>query len=145
MALKIGNDYLVWVAAPGGTPTYAVFAGQQDGSIGGTVSMTDASHKTSGGYALKVPGLTDSPIDLSFVAELPDTGGYTVVETAFKNKTQVLVQVRKDGTSGAADDAIFACSMWVGELSVNFATNGVVGGSVKFEPAAAPTIPLTLV
>lgn len=144
MAVKIGNDYLVWVAAPGGSPTYARVAGQQDGSFGGTRATADASHKTSGGVALKVPGLLDLPINLSFVADLPDANGYGVVETAFKAGTPVLVAIRKGGATATSSDNVFLCSMYVTELSINAATNDAVKGTMKFEPESAPTTNLTL-
>jgi hypothetical protein len=144
MALLIGNNYNIWVSATIGG-TYARFAGQQNGSLGGTRQTADASHKTSGGVALRVPGLIDYPIDLTFVADSPDTGGYTVVETAFKNGTTVGVAIRKDGAAGDATDNVFLCEMIVTALSIDFALNGVVSGSVKFEPFAAPTTNLTLV
>jgi hypothetical protein len=143
MAIKIGNDYNVWTSATIGG-TYARFAGQQNGSLGGTRQTADASHKTSGGVALRVPGLIDFPIDLTFVADLPDTGGYTVVETAFKAGSTVGVAIRKDGAAGDATDNIFLCEMIVTALNIDFALNGVVGGTVKFEPFAAPVTSLTL-
>ena len=143
MAIKIGNDYNVWVSATIGG-TYARVAGQQDGSLGGTRQTADASHKTSGGVALKIPGLIDFPIDLAFVADLPDANGYTVAETAFKNGTPIGVSVRKGGPTATASDDVFKCLMYVTGLSVDFALNGAVGGSMKFEPAEAPVTNLSL-
>jgi hypothetical protein len=143
MAIKIGNDYNVWTAATIGG-TYARFAGQQDGSLGGTRATADASHKTSGGVALRVPGLIDFPIDLSFVADLPDTGGYDVVQTAFKSGAAIGVAIRKGGATGAVGDNIFLCEMIVTALNIDLSLNGVVSGTVKFEPFAAPVTSLTL-
>lgn len=146
MTVLIGNNYLVWVAAPGGSPTYAVFGGQQNGSLGATRETADASHKTSGGVALSVPGLRSYPITLSFVADLPDAGGYSVVESAYKSASgSVLLQVRKGGAAGASPaDVIFACEMYVTQLTVDLSLNGVVSGTVTFVPKAAPTTDLTL-
>lgn len=144
MGVKIGNNYLVHVAAPGQTPVFGLFAGQQDGDLGGSRQSIDASHKTSGGVALKIPGLLDIPLNLAFVAELPDADGYTIVETAFKAGTPVLVQVRKNGILGVDADKIFACSMYVMSLPVKFGLNGTVSGTVGFEPEAEPTMALTL-
>ena len=143
MAVKIGNEYNVWTSATIGG-TYARFGGQQDGSLGGTRQTADASHKTSGGVSLKVPGLIDFPIDLAFVADLPDAGGYGVVETAFKNGTTIGVAIRKGGATATVTDNVFLCEMYVTALNINFALNGVVSGSAKFEPAVAPTTNLTL-
>lgn len=143
MALKLGNNYVVFVSATIGG-TYALLAGQQNGSLGGTRATADASHKTSGGVALKVPGLIDVPVDLTFVAELPDATGYSVVETAFKAGTTVGVAIRKAGATSVVGDNIFLCEMFVTALNVDFALNGVVGGSIKFEPAATPSLNLTL-
>lgn len=143
MALKIGNDYNVWTAATIGG-TYARFAGQQNGSLGGARQTADASHKTSGGVALRVAGLIDVPIDLTFVADLPDTGGYTVVETAFKTGAAIGVAIRKGGAAGAVGDNVFLCEMIITALNIDFALNGVVSGTVKFEPFAAPVTNLTL-
>jgi predicted secreted protein len=145
MATKIGNDYLVWVAAPATTPTYWLFGGQQSGVVSTSREEADASHKTSGGYALSAPGLRRRTITLEFVADLPDTG-YTVVETAEKSSSrEVLVQIRRGGVTGADPaDVIFAGLMGVTALNVNAPLNGVVGGSVTFSTAAAPTFDLTL-
>lgn len=144
MAVKIGNDYMIWVAAAGGSPAYALLGGQQDGSLEMSAQSIDASHKTSGTVALKLPGLRDISINTTFVADLPDTG-YTVVETAHKSRAAMLVQVRKDGAAGTApDDVVFAASFYVNTLSVNAALNGTLNGSVSFELAAVPTTDLTL-
>jgi hypothetical protein len=145
MAVLIGNNYLVWVAAPGGSPTYTTFGGQQDGTLESNRATFDASHKTSGTVALKGPGLRDVTINLNYVADLPDTG-YTVVETAHKGATgRVLVQIRKDGAAGTSpDDVIFAAEMLVTNLSVAQALNGAVSGSVNFELSAVPTTDLVL-
>ena len=145
MAILIGNEYNVWVAAPGGSPTYTRFGGQQDGALESSRATFDASHKTSGTFALKGPGLREVSINMSYVADLPDVG-YTVVETAHKSATgTVLVQVRKDGALGTApDDVIFAGLMLVSSFSANMALNGAVSGSVSMETFAAPTTDLTL-
>ncbi len=144
MSVKIGNNYLVWVAAPGGSPTYARFGGQQGGKLGASRQTADASHKTSGGVALKIPGLLDVPIDMTFVCDLPDVNGYSLVEAAFNAGTAVLVQVRKGGIAGISTDAVFACSMYITSFSVDFALNGSVSGSAKFEAESAPTTLLTM-
>lgn len=141
MALKLGNSYMVWVAAP---TTFALLAGQQDGTLNSTRQTFDASHKTSGSVGLKIPGLRDVSIDLSFVADLPDTGGYTVIETAHKSGAAINVAVRKDGAAGEVADDVFLCSMYVVALNITAATNGALSGTVRFEPAAAPTTDLTL-
>lgn len=145
MAVKIGNDYLLWVAAPGGSPVYSLFGGQQDGSLDGSREVIDASHKTSGGFALKLAGLGERTINLTYVADLPDTG-YTVVETAFKSASGlVLTQIRKGGAAGVAPaDVVFAASMMVTGFTINAQLNGTVSGTVSLELAAAPTTDITL-
>jgi hypothetical protein len=145
MAVKIGNDYMVWVATPAPTPSYSLFGGQQSGAVSNSRQVADASHKTSGGFALTVPGLRSRTITLDFVADLPDTG-YTVVETAEKSSSgEVLVQIRKGGATAVAPaDVIFAGRMRVTALNVNAPLNGVLGGSVTFDTVAAPTTDLTL-
>lgn len=145
MALKIGNDYMVWVAAAGGTPTYGLLGGQQDGSLSVGIREIDGSHKTSGSTDLVLPGNKTYNLPLSFNAELPDATGYSVVETRLKGRLPILVQIRKGGATGASPaDVVFACEMYALNLDLSFPLNGIVSGSMTFKPAAAPTTDLTL-
>lgn len=144
MAVLIGNNYMVWIAVPGETPTYALIAGQQTGSLGATRETIDASHKTSGGVALIIPGLRGYTINLDFVADLPDANGFTVAETAFKAATSVLIELRKGGSTATTSDKIFAGEMYVTSLNPTFGLNGTVSGSITLVPKAAPTTDLTL-
>jgi hypothetical protein len=142
MPVKNGNDNMVWVSAVGGTP--ALLGGQQDHSIEGSQQTIDATHKTSGTVNLTLPANRSISIPVNFVSDLPDAA-YTAVETAHKNRTRVLVQIRKDGALGTApDDVLFAAEMWAVNLQVNSPLNGAVAGSVTFELAAVPTTDLTL-
>ncbi|MCU0892472.1 MAG: hypothetical protein MUE77_12210 [Sandarakinorhabdus sp.] len=145
MAVKNGNDYMVWVAAPATTPSFALMAGQQNLTFETSQQTADASSKTSGTVAIKLPTLREITIGVDFVADLPDAAGYTVVETAHKTQSRVLVQVRKDGATGSApDDVIFQAEMWATNLSVNPGLNAALAGSVQFVLAATPTTDLTL-
>jgi hypothetical protein len=145
MAAKNGNDYQIWVAAPATTPSFALFSGQQNLNIESSQQTADASNKTSGTVAIKIPTLREITIPVDFVADLPNATGYGVVETAHKNQTRVVVQVRKDGDAGTApDDVIFQAEMWATNLSVNAGLNAALSGSVQFVLAATPTTDLTL-
>ena len=143
MAVKLGNDYLIFVATPGGTPSYLMLGGQQSGTFNDARNSSDGSHKTSGGFNLSIAGNRTISIDLGFVADLPDTG-YSLVEAAYAANTPLLVQMRDAGASSAIGDAVFTCEMRAFNRNVETPLNGTVTGSFTFQPSAAPTLDLTL-
>jgi hypothetical protein len=143
MGLRFGNDYLVFVATVAAPTTFAMVGGQQSGDFNDSRASIDGGHKTSGGFNLKKAANRDVSIDLGFVADLPDTG-FTLVETAYNANTEIIVQIRDAGADSTDSDAVFTCRMACLQRNVSTPLNGTVTGSLRFEPAAAPTLDLTL-
>jgi hypothetical protein len=54
------------------------------------------------------------------------------------------VQIRDAGSASVVGDAVFTCLMTQLQRNIEFPLNGVVTGSVRFEPLAAPTINLVI-
>jgi hypothetical protein len=143
MGLRFGNDYLVFVATIAAPTTFSLVGGQQSGTFNDARGSIDGSHKTSGGFNLKRSANRDVSIDMGFIADLPDTG-FTLVETAYNTNANIIVQIRDQGEDSVTGDAIWECEMTIGQRNVETPLNGVVSGSFRFEPAAEPTIDLTL-
>lgn len=144
MALKLGNDYLVWVetAVPG---TYALPSGQQSGELSQSTATFDGTTKDSGGFAVQGVGTTSVSLNTSFLVNLPDTA-YTRLETISNTvpRGAIKVQIRKGGTAGVDADKVFAASFYISDFSASFPQNGFVAVSPKFVLALAPTTSLTL-
>lgn len=143
MALKLGNNYIIFVATIAAPTVFAMIGGQQSGSFGDNRSKIDASHKTSGGINLTVAGNRDVSFDMGFVADLPDAG-YTMVESSYKANLDLIVQLRDAGAASVADDAVFECRMINLQRPIDMPLNGTVTGSFRWEPTAVPTLDLTL-
>lgn len=145
MPVRPSNDYMVWVAAVATPTAFSLLGGQQDLSWESQGQTIDASHKTSGTFALKLRGLRDITTTVQIVTDLPDTG-YTIIETAHKSASgQVVVQIRKDGAAGTApDDVVFQAQMFVASMSISGPLNGVVSGNITFELAGVPAIDMLL-
>lgn len=143
MALRFGNNFLLFVATIAAPTVFSMIGGQQSGDFNDARASIDGSHKTSGGFNLKLAANRDVSIDMGFVAELPDTG-YTLVETAYNANQGIIVQIRDAGEAAAVGDAIWTCQMAIMQRNVATPLNGVVTGSFRFEPSAEPTLDLTL-
>lgn len=143
MALRFGNNYLVFVATAAAPTVFSLLGGQQGGTFNDSRSSIDASHKTSGGVNLRISAQRDIAIDLTFIADLPDTG-YTLIETAYNSNLGVVVQIRDQGSASVVGDAVFTCLMTQLQRNIELPLNGVVSGSVRFEPIAAPTLNLVI-
>lgn len=143
MALRLGNNYIVFVATAAAPTVFSMIGGQQGGEFNDARGSIDGGHKTSGGVNLKLPANRDIAIDLSFVADLPDTG-YSIVQTAYNSNLNVVVQIRDAGAASVVGDAVFTCLMGQFQRNISMPLNGVVSGQLRFEPAAAPTLELVI-
>lgn len=133
MSKGLGNNYLLWVEST--TPgTYNVIKGQQGGTVNRNAAEIDLSTKDDAGYGSSAPGLRSWTIDLTILPNLPDTTGYTRLET-LSNASPVApfnIQIRKGGASGVSGDVVFAGSVY-GNLD-----------STAFEQDAGNTVKVTL-
>jgi hypothetical protein len=139
MAKLLGNNYRLWVetATPG---TYAMILGQQSISTSRAASTIDTSTKDDFPYATAAPGLFAYDVTLTGIATLPDTTGFSFVETKFKAQTSWKFQIRKSGAAGIASDAVFECLCNILELAPSYPQNGTVAYTLKLTLATAPTI-----
>lgn len=138
MATKLGNDYRLWVEST--TPgTYNLVLGQQSLSYGRTANTIDISTKDNTPYAASAPGLFDVSVTLDGIADLPDTTGFTRVETLFKAQTATKFQIRKGGAAGADADKVLAATFYILDFSVDFAQNDAVKYKLALGLASAPT------
>ena len=141
--ILLGNDYLLWIGAPGAAETALEYI-QGQGTCTKTQSQAkiDTGSKTTGGYSTSAPGLKDITLDLDIIVTLPDAGGYTLLETQSNAIPNVPfpVEIRKNGQAGVAADAVFSASMYGTITSTAFTQNDKVAVKVQFLLAAAPTV-----
>jgi predicted secreted protein len=137
MATLLGNNYRLWVeSATAGT--YNLIKGQQSLSYSRKANTIDISTKDNTPYAASAPGLFDVSITLDGIADLPDTTGFTRVETQFKAQAVTKFQIRKNGASGVTGDAVFEASCYILDLSPDFGQNDAVKYTVALGIASAP-------
>ncbi len=138
MTKLLGNDYRLWIES--GTPdTYNLIKGQQTLTVSRTSNKIDTTDKSSGTYATSTPGLMDLTISCEGIADLPDANGFTLLETNFIGQDTKKFQIRKDGASGDGSDVVFAGTMNIDSLNINYGQNDVVKYSTTLSPASAPT------
>jgi predicted secreted protein len=138
---KLGNEYMVWVAAPGATE-FAVVRGQQGVTVNRSATEIDLETKDDEGYGASAFGNKKLSLDLSIIPSLPDANGFTRLETQSNAIPAVPfpVQIRGGGLTGTADMAVFECNMYGNLDSTDFGQNSGVGVKTKLSAAAAPTI-----
>lgn len=137
---KLGSDNMVWVESP--TPgTYNLILGQGDCTVNRSSSDIDLTTKDDGDYGTGAPGPRKLTLDLNIIPKLPDSTGYTRLETLANASPRAPfnIQIRKNGTSGVSGDAIFAGSVYANLDSTTFPHAGAVGVKCTFTAAAAPT------
>lgn len=143
MAKKLGNDYRLWIVASDGT-TFSEVKGQTALSITRQGGLFDTSTKDDGAYATQGPGLKGVSISCTIFPNLPDTTGYTRLETVALASPAVanLFQVRKGGSSATGTDVVFAASLYVSNFNTEAPKNGPVQVTFELGLAAAPTTDL---
>lgn len=138
MATKLGNDYRLWIES--GTPgNYNMIKGQQDLSYDRSAQQIDTSTKDAFPYATSMPGLFGIKIKLDGIADLPDTNGFTLLETSFKSQSTKKFQIRKGGAAGATPaDVVFESVCSILSLPIQYGQNNAVKYSTELSPASAP-------
>lgn len=144
MAKKLANDYLLWLDGVT-TGTYSAIKGQGNLSVSRSTSKIDLSTKDDLGYGSSAPGIRDLGIELDLIPNLPDTTGYTRLETLCNANpvAPFLIQIRKGGSSGVMPgDVVFAGLVYGSLDSTAYNQNSGVAVKVSFYPASAPTTDL---
>tara|TARA_R110000782_G_scaffold58378_1_gene122047 strand:+ start:79 stop:510 length:432 start_codon:yes stop_codon:yes gene_type:complete len=138
MAKKLGNDYRLWIE--GSTPgTYAEVKGGTSLKINRQSQTIDTSTKDDFPYGTQAPGLKTLTIDSEIYPNLPDANGYGKLETGAQGSAPVKVQIRKNGSTGAAGDVVFAASMYIGNFDTDMGKNDVVKCTFQLSLESAPT------
>jgi predicted secreted protein len=139
MGKKLGNDYRLWIeSAVAGT--YNEIKGQQSLTYDRASESINTSDKNNSPYATSAPGLFNITLSLDGVADLPDTTGFTLLETTFKAQASKKFQIRKGGSAGATPaDVVFEGLMNILSLPITFGQNDVVKYKTSLGCAAAPT------
>jgi hypothetical protein len=138
MAYKLGNDYKLFIADVSGG-TFSNVKGQGTISKSSKSDVIDTTTKDDYPYKTKAPGSRDSDLSLDLTPNLPDTTGFTRLETLANAAPPApfLIQIRKApfGTT----DKIYEASVYCTDLSTDFAQDGKVTAKAAFVLAAAPT------
>ncbi|MDT7935213.1 MAG: hypothetical protein RQ833_11525 [Sphingomonadaceae bacterium] len=139
MAKKLGNNYRLWIeSATAGT--FNEVKGQQSLSYSQSTQLIDTSDKTNSPYGTSVPGLISVQISADLIPDLPDTNGFTRLESQFVNQLPTNFQIRKGGSSGAAPaDVVYEGAHYVTQLNKSFGLNDAVKVQAQLAPASAPT------
>lgn len=142
MAKLYGNDYMLWVEST--TPgTYNLLKGQTNLTESRSRPSIDTSDKTTSGYSTGSFGNQSLSLSCDVNVDLPDTTGYTRIETNSNAKTAIKCQVRKGGAAGATPADVVLEATWFASLSnKNFPKDGVVNAKVDLALASQPTIDL---
>ena len=138
MAKKLGNDYRIWIESST-AGTYNQILGQTNLSLSRSSTPIDTSTKDDYPYGTQAAGLKQLSIDCEVYPNLPDTTGYTRLETLAQGTSAVNFQIRKDGSSGDSSDVVFQGSMYIQDLNNEFGKNDVVKATFKLTAAGTPT------
>ena len=92
-----GVDFLLYVKTADGPPeVFSVVGGQRDATLKLTNDAVDASHKTSGAWKVRLPGLKDWGITGSAVIMDTDAGA-DALEAAYFASEKVKVRLNTPG------------------------------------------------
>jgi hypothetical protein len=139
MAKKLGKDYLLWIesSTPG---TFNYIKGQQELEYSESAGSVDTTTKDDFPYSTSAPGSRGITIDFSCIPDLPDSTGYTRLETVAASATpQIKIEIRKGGTSGSGSDAVFAGTVNIASKTTSAGNGNPVGSKWQLTNAGAPT------
>jgi hypothetical protein len=144
LAKKLGNDYRLWIesATPG---TYNEILGQQDLAVNRQGNVIDTSTKDDFPYASQAAGSRTLSLPFNLIPSLPDTTGYTRLETQAlaTTATPFNVQVRKGGSSGnGTTDVVFEGSVYCTDFNTSLGRNDAVKVTGTLVANGAPTTDL---
>lgn len=96
---EAGKDTLLSInAGTATTPTWIIIGGQRNTPLARKANTLDASHKTSGGWESKVPGLKSWSISYSGL-QIASDDGLKVLDYCYTHSKQVEVKIAyKDGS-----------------------------------------------
>lgn len=141
MARALANNYLLWLesSTPG---TFNYILGQGTLKISRSAGKIDLSSKPDFPYGLSAPGARDVTITLDIKPDLPDANGYTRLETLCNAAvpSSFKIQLRKNGTSGAGGDVVFAASMYGNLSGDDYSMNAALVKTLELTLASAPTV-----
>lgn len=125
-----GVDVLIYIKI---ASVLTLVGGQRGATINKTTAVIDASHKSSGALALKVPGLKDWSISGDAVI-IKDDATAAALDAAWRNRTAVDVEVQYPDHSREYG------SGYVTNLSTNAPHDGVATRSLEISAASDLTL-----
>ena len=138
MAKLLGNAYRLWMESTT-TGTYVQVKGQTTLKVSRQSASIDTSTKDDFPYGTQAQGLKTLTLDCEVYPDLPDTNGYTRLETLAAGTSPVNFQVRKGGSTATSGDSVFTASMYIGNLDTDMGKNDVIKATFQLSLAAAPT------
>ena len=139
---KLGQNYRLFVGDGAVTEAFTAVAGQTGLTRDGSTTLIDQSSKTTGQFAIQAPGRKTFTITCSGKVKLPDANGLEEVYAIQKVYPQdpANFQVRLDPF--AADDVVFASSMYVSNFSMDDPDQDNSTYSFQVTCADTPTVDL---
>lgn len=139
MAKRLSKDYLLWVESST-SGTYNLVLGQQTLKYSESGSQIDTTTKGDYPWSTSQPGSRAISLDFSCIPDLPDSTGFTRLETIASSSTpQVNIQIRKGGSSGTAGDVVYQCLMNVANKNISMDNNNPLSAEWQLTNAAAPS------
>ena len=126
-----GKDFLLYVLTAVGPPeVFTLIGGQRGATLKRTNDTVDASHKTSGSWKLRLPGLKDWSISGDAVV-IEDDAAVAKLEAAFDASEQVKV------TFNTPDDAaVYTGMASIADLSIQTPHDGVATVAIELQGAS---------
>jgi len=137
MGKKLGSDYRLFVRAADAA-TFNQPAGQGNLTINRSKNFSSSATKDTEGVDTQTPGLRTISLKQDIVPDLPDSNGYTRLETLDKSNAAEVMQIRKKPFANA--DVVFECSMYTALDNTDFEQGNSVKAGLTFQPAAQPTV-----
>jgi len=137
MAKKLGSDYRLFIQSTT-AGTFNQPAGQGNLSIDRGKGFSSNATKDQEGVDTQIPGLRTITVKQDITPDLPDSNGYTRMETLDKSNAAEVYQIRKKPF--ATTDVVFECSMYTSLDSSGFDQGASVKTPVTLQPASQPTV-----
>lgn len=137
MAKKLGSDYRLFVQSTT-TGTFNQPLGQGNLTINRSKAFTSSATKDNEGVDTQIPGLRQVSIKQDMIPNVPDSTGYTRMETLDKSNAAEIYQIRKKPF--ASGDVVFECLMYTGLDNSEYNQGDSAKVGVTLQPADQPTV-----
>ena len=124
-----GKDFLLYVETS--PSVFTMIGGQRGATLKRTNDTVDASHKTSGAWKVRLPGLKDWSISGDAVSILSDVG-VAALRAAYDASEQVRVRFNEP-----EDSVVYTGLATIADLSIQTPHDGVATVSIELQAAGA--------